>query len=72
MLAGRIIVNQTDLAGTFDIELRFDPNTNATAPSTDLPSFFTAVREQLGLRLDPRTGPVEVFVIEAIERPTEN
>jgi uncharacterized protein (TIGR03435 family) len=36
------------------------------------PSLFTALEEQLGLRLDSQRGPVEMFVIERIERPSEN
>jgi uncharacterized protein (TIGR03435 family) len=68
--AGRIIVDETGLAGTFDMVLRFNPDPNDT--SSDLPSLFAAVQEQLGLKLDPRTAPAEVLVIDRVERPSEN
>jgi uncharacterized protein (TIGR03435 family) len=70
--AGRVIVNQTGLDGAFDIQLKFSPDSGVAGAVLDLPSFFTAVREQLGLRLDAQTGPVEVFVVASAERPSEN
>lgn len=68
--AGRIIVDKTGLTGTFDMVLRFNPDANDT--SSDLPSLFAAVQEQLGLKLDAQTAPAEVLVIDRVERPTEN
>ena len=68
--AGRIIVDQTGLTGTFDMVLRFNPDANDT--SSDLPSLFAAVQEQLGLKLDAQTAPAEVLVIDRVERPSEN
>jgi uncharacterized protein (TIGR03435 family) len=68
-LAGRLVQDRTTMPGTYDFELQFDfPPT----PNTDRPSLFAAVREQLGLKLEPTTGPVDVFIIERIERPTED
>ncbi len=72
--AGRPVFDGTGLLGTYDLELRWAPSTPSqpeTAPS-DLPDFFTAVREQLGLRLQPSRGPVDRLVIDQVERPTEN
>ena len=68
--AGRIIVDKTGLTGTFDMVLRFNPDANDT--SSDLPSLFAAVQEQLGLKLDAQTAPAEVLMIDKVERPTEN
>jgi uncharacterized protein (TIGR03435 family) len=68
--AGRIIVDKTGLTGTFDMVLRFNPDPNDT--SSDAPSLFAAVQEQLGLKLDPQTAAADVLVIDRVERPTEN
>ena len=71
----RPVVDRTGLAGTYDFRLRF--SAASTGPlatqATDLPelsSVFSAVQEQLGLRLQPARAPVEFLVVERIERPT--
>jgi uncharacterized protein (TIGR03435 family) len=68
-LLSRTVVDNTALAEAFDIHLRFAPED--AADSTN-PSIFTAVQEQLGLRLESGKGPVEVLVIDQVERPSEN
>jgi uncharacterized protein (TIGR03435 family) len=72
----RPIVDRTGLAGMFDAHMEFLPEQTAgQALSLDPAggaSIFTAVREQLGLSLDPSKGPVEVLVIDQVERPSEN
>jgi uncharacterized protein (TIGR03435 family) len=67
----RPVIDQTGLTGMFDIHLEFARD---GAPAGDLsaPSLFTAVQEQLGLKLTPDKGPVEVLVIDHLERPSEN
>jgi uncharacterized protein (TIGR03435 family) len=67
---GRRVADRTGLSGNFQIELEWAPGLSADAPAADTrPSIFTAVREQLGLRLEPAVGPVDVVVVESIERP---
>lgn len=69
--AGAVVVDRTGLSGTFDVDLTWAPEPRPdTVPSTDAPSIFTAVREQLGLKLEPVRGPVEMLVIESAELPT--
>ena len=65
----RPVTDRTGLKGLFEIALYW--NGDPSAPSTDpvLPSLFTAVQEQLGLKLDPRHEPAEVLVIDRIDRP---
>jgi uncharacterized protein (TIGR03435 family) len=77
--AGRLIINKTNLAGTYDFSLKFAPAANAVrpdgvqAPAEPVgPSLFTAIQDQLGLRLESAKGPVEVLVIDSVQRPTEN
>jgi uncharacterized protein (TIGR03435 family) len=65
--AGRYVVNETALDGRFDYDLDYarDPLTQS-----DLPTIFTALQEQLGLKLESRQAPQNVVVIDHIERPT--
>ena len=76
--AGRMVVDRTGLTGSWDFELKFAPQQRGQAPGgdaandSDLPGFFTAIQEQLGLRLEPTKGPVDVIVIESIEQPKDD
>ena len=73
-LVEAIVVDRTDLAGAYDFTLDYVRPRNFAERQdvTDGVSIFTAVQEQLGLQLVPRRGPVEVMVIDNVERPTEN
>jgi uncharacterized protein (TIGR03435 family) len=74
----RMVVDRTGLTGAWDFDLKFlldGPAPNIPGlppPPADAPSLFTALQEQLGLRLEPQRAPVDVLVITSIERPTEN
>jgi uncharacterized protein (TIGR03435 family) len=72
--AGRPVVNRTGLIGEFDFDLTYTPalSLGAIADAAAPPELSTALREQLGLRLEPARGPVPVLVIDRAERPTEN
>jgi uncharacterized protein (TIGR03435 family) len=73
--ADQPIVDETGLPGRYDFTLRWMPDSLADAASKDgehTPGLFTAVQEQLGLKLEPKHGPVDVLAVEAIERPTGN
>jgi len=65
---GRFVIDRTGLTGKYDFDLEWSPDQS----SPDKPSLFAAVQEQLGLRLDSERAPVEVLVVDHIERPTEN
>ncbi len=76
-LAGGLVNNRTGLQGNYALTLTFTRERPAGAPADgaapdDAPGFFTALREQLGLRLQPEKTMVPVFVIDRIERPSEN
>jgi len=66
----RPVIDRTDLTGLFDIHLEFAAD-NAPPDATGA-SIFTAVQDQLGLKLTSEKGPVEVLVIDHIERPSPN
>jgi uncharacterized protein (TIGR03435 family) len=72
----RPIVDRTGLTGTFDFSLEFASGLTASQPGASdpsaPPSIFTALQEQLGLKLVPETGPVDVLVIDHVEQPSEN
>jgi uncharacterized protein (TIGR03435 family) len=88
IVLGRRAIDKTGFTGTFDIHLEFSPEgtaldrggpgdvalpVNAGNPDTSRPSIFTAVQEQLGLKLESQKAPAEVLVIDHVERvPTEN
>lgn len=68
--AGRIIIDRTGLAGHFQLTLKYDARREAVAGEpSDAPSLFTALQEQLGLRLESGRAPVQALVIDRIERP---
>ena len=80
----RPIIDKTELTGYVDIRLRFAPETAprplpaqpspdsaAPAPSED-PSIFTAIEEQLGLKLEPAREPIDILVIDSARRPAAN
>ena len=80
MFAGRIVLDKTGLTGPYDINLTWTPDQMPNRPpgapelpaNADGPSLFTAVQEQLGLKLDAQRGPVEMLVIDRAEKPVEN
>jgi uncharacterized protein (TIGR03435 family) len=63
----RVVENRTRLAGTFDIDLSWALEGSS---DTTRPSIFTALQEQLGLKLESARAPVEVLVIDSISRPS--
>jgi uncharacterized protein (TIGR03435 family) len=81
----RTVIDRTGLAGNYDLDLQWTPDqipqgrgeTPPGAPplppiDPNGPSIFTAVQEQLGLKLDPARAPVDVLVIDRVEHPTED
>ncbi len=68
----RVVVDRTKLTGRFDIQLHWTPEESAAQPRESGPSLFTAVRDQLGLRLESTKAPVEVLVIDHAEKPGAN
>ena len=82
--ADRTVVNKTGLTGEYDVLLKFRPEAGGPTgglapplsttgdPLSDLATLGVAVREQLGLRLEPARGPVPVLVIDSISPPTED
>ncbi|KAA6464499.1 TIGR03435 family protein [Acidobacteria bacterium AB60] len=82
---GRPLVDQTGLSGKYDVELKWNPDldspemmqgpslgTGSASPDNPGPSIFTALQDQLGLRLKATEGPVEDLEIAHIEKPSEN
>jgi len=68
----RPVVDQTGLGGRYDFTLRWTYALSAEGEADAPPSLFTAIKEQLGLRMDAVKGQAEVLVIDRVERPTEN
>jgi uncharacterized protein (TIGR03435 family) len=76
--AARPIIDKTNLTGKYDFVLKFAPVQTVTLAGGDSaversgPSLFTALEEQLGLKLESSKGPVEVLVIDSVQKPSEN
>ncbi|HUK32638.1 MAG TPA: TIGR03435 family protein [Vicinamibacterales bacterium] len=80
--AGRLVFDRTGLTGTWDLMLRFaaeqrggqppPPGVNLPPVDPDAPSLFTALQEQLGLKLESTKSPVDVTVIDRVEHPTDD
>jgi uncharacterized protein (TIGR03435 family) len=81
-ILGRTVVDNTGLAGTYDIDLSWTPDPvmepgrastpERSVPETAGPSLFTAIEEQLGLKLRAGKGPVEVIVVDSAEKLSAN
>ena len=85
---GRTVADKTGLTGNYDFALQWTPDDsqapafkepaggqgpgNSAAPDSSGPSIFTAIQEQLGLKLESQKGPVEILVIDHVEKPSEN
>jgi uncharacterized protein (TIGR03435 family) len=69
--AGRLVVDRTGLEGLFDVKLQWTPDTSRESNPTGA-SLADAIQDQLGLKLESTTGPVEVLVVDRVEHPTEN
>jgi uncharacterized protein (TIGR03435 family) len=87
MFTGRVVLDRTGLTGDYDVTLTWTPDQmpqrapgapdgpvlfNGVAIDPNGPSLFTAVQEQLGLKLDSQRGPVEMLVIDRADKPVEN
>ena len=66
------VIDTTGLTGAYDIKLHFRPEDTHADTSSDAPSVFAAVQEQLGLKLVPAKGPVEILVVDAAQKPEAN
>jgi uncharacterized protein (TIGR03435 family) len=72
---GRPVLDQTRLTGNFDFTLEWTPNIPVSPdfiPDQSGPTYIEALKEQLGLKLESTRGPVQVPVIDHVERPDEN
>jgi uncharacterized protein (TIGR03435 family) len=70
-IVGRPVIDETGLTAYYKVKLEWTPDTEDGAEEGK-GSIFTALKEQLGLQLESKKGPVPVFVVEKIERPSEN
>jgi uncharacterized protein (TIGR03435 family) len=85
---GRTVIDKTGLTGKYDFTLQWTPDEsqgpmfkgadgappggNPAPPESSGPSLFTAIQEQLGLKLESQKGPVEIIVIDHVEKPSQN
>ena len=75
MLIGELhcpVIDKTGVAGTYDLKLQWSSEEGGSAADSQWPSIFTAVQEQLGLKLEPTKTQVETILIDRVEMPSEN
>lgn len=65
---GRVVVDQTGLTGTYDLTLEWSTDISGGSGMT----IFEAIQDELGLKLESRTGPIDIIVVNHIERPSAN
>jgi uncharacterized protein (TIGR03435 family) len=70
-ITGRVVVDKTNLPARYDLKVQWTPD-DAPAADDSAPSLFTAIQEQLGLKLEPAKEPVPVLVVDHVEQPTPN
>lgn len=69
----RTVLDKTGLTGKYDLDLKWAPDDGQDpSPDSSAPSIFTALQEQLGLKLQSSRGPVETLVVDHVEMPSEN
>ena len=70
----RIVIDKTGLTGMYDFQVDWVHDSPTASPENvpDGPSIFTAIEEQLGLKLVPAKAAVPVLVVDHIDRPTDN
>lgn len=69
---GRDVRDDTGLPGKYDFELIWTPDAGPCANAPEGPSIFTAVQQQMGLRLESTRGPVQALVVDRLEKPSAN
>lgn len=70
-ITGRVVVDKTNLAGRYDLKLEWSAD-DAPAADNSAPSLFTAIQEELGLKLEAAKEPIPVLVIDHVDLPTAN
>jgi uncharacterized protein (TIGR03435 family) len=69
---GEVVRDETGIPGVFDVTMSWRPDQAASDANDARPSFFTAIQEQLGLKLEPQRRPVDILVVDSITRPAAN
>lgn len=70
-VVGRVVLDKTGLKGKYDVTLTWPAKEQSASSGTE-PAIFTALEQQLGLKLEPGKGPVDTIVIDHMEKPAEN
>ena len=70
--ADRTVINKTGLTGNFDLDLQFSRNDITDLGADAPPTIYTAIEEQLGLKLEPAKGPVDTLIVDHAEMPSSN